>query len=90
VEAAKRYPGLPLSCVPLIRPVQIHLLGVLWFGLGASEIQGSQMWSTMGLINAKVLLWVIPMEDMDLAIITKTRTLDVNPESPNIATSVAK
>ena len=38
----------------------------------------------------QVLLGVIPMEDMDLVIIPKTQTLDVNPNSPNIATSIAK
>jgi clan AA aspartic protease len=37
-----------------------------------------------------VLLGAIPMEDMDLVVIPKTRTLDVNPMSPNIATSTAK
>ena len=30
------------------------------------------------------------MEDMDLIILPKLRRLDVNPESPNIATSVVK
>ena len=30
------------------------------------------------------------MEDMDLVIIPKTRTLSVNPASPNIGTSIAK
>jgi len=35
-------------------------------------------------------LGAIPMEDMDLVIIPKTRTIDVNPYSPNIATSIAK
>src|SRR3990172_8924905 len=35
----------------------------------------------------QVLLGAIPMEDMDLLIIPKTRSLDVNPNSPNIATS---
>jgi hypothetical protein len=30
------------------------------------------------------------MEDMDLVVIPKNRTVDVNPNSPNIATSVAK
>jgi hypothetical protein len=30
------------------------------------------------------------MEDMDLIIIPKTRTVDVNPESPNVATSIVK
>jgi clan AA aspartic protease len=38
----------------------------------------------------QVLLGAIPMEDMDLIVIPKTRTVDVNPTSPNIATSVAK
>jgi clan AA aspartic protease len=38
----------------------------------------------------QVLLGSIPMEDMDLVIIPKTRTIDVNPNSPNIATSIAK
>jgi hypothetical protein len=38
----------------------------------------------------QVLLGAIPMEDMDLIIIPKTRTLDVNPASPNFASSMAK
>jgi hypothetical protein len=38
----------------------------------------------------QALLGAIPMEDMDLVILPKTKTLDVNPSSPNIATSVAK
>jgi clan AA aspartic protease len=38
----------------------------------------------------QVLLGAIPLEDMDLVIIPKTRTLDVNPESPNIASSIVK
>ena len=38
----------------------------------------------------QVLLGAIPMEDMDLVIIPGTRILDVNPESPNIASSTAK
>ena len=38
----------------------------------------------------QVLLGAIPMEDMDLVIIPKTRTLDVHPESPNIASSIVK
>ena len=38
----------------------------------------------------QVLLGAIPMKDMDLVIIPKTRTLAVNPESPNVASSIAK
>ena len=38
----------------------------------------------------KLLLGVIPLEDMDLVILPKERILDVNPYSPNIATSIVK
>ena len=41
-------------------------------------------------IGDQVLLGVIPMEDMDLVILPKERTLDVNPYSPNIGTSIVK
>ena len=41
-------------------------------------------------IGDQVLLGAIPMEDMDLIIIPKTRTLDLNPDSPNIASSIVK
>ncbi len=36
------------------------------------------------------LLGAIPMEDMDLVVVPKTREVIVNPLNPNIATSVAK
>lgn len=38
----------------------------------------------------QTLLGAIPMEDMDLVVIPKTRKVDINPMSPNIATSIAK
>jgi len=38
----------------------------------------------------QVLLGAIPMGDMDLVIIPKTRTLDINPNNPNFASSIAK
>jgi clan AA aspartic protease len=38
----------------------------------------------------QVLLGTIPMEDMELVIVPGKRILDINPESPNIASSVAK
>ena len=41
-------------------------------------------------LGDEVLLGAIPMEDLDLVIIPKTRTLAVNPESPNIGTSIVK
>ena len=36
------------------------------------------------------LLGVIPMEDMDLVVVPRTRQVIVNPLSPNVASSVAK
>jgi clan AA aspartic protease len=41
-------------------------------------------------LGDEVLLGAIPMEDMDLVIIPKTITVDVNPASPNVATSIVK
>ncbi|MBK9276038.1 MAG: clan AA aspartic protease [Flavobacteriales bacterium] len=40
-------------------------------------------------LGDRVLLGAIPMEDMDLIVIPKTRTVDINPDSPNIASSIA-
>ncbi len=36
------------------------------------------------------LLGAIPMEDMDLVVVPRDKKLDVNPSSPNIATSVVR
>jgi clan AA aspartic protease len=41
-------------------------------------------------LGEEVLLGAIPMEDMDLVVIPRTRTVDVNPASPNIVTSIVK
>ncbi|CAN5224384.1 hypothetical protein BH10PSE19_BH10PSE19_15850 [soil metagenome] len=41
-------------------------------------------------LGDETLLGAIPMEDMDLVIHPATRSLQVNPNSPNIPTSVAK
>ena len=38
----------------------------------------------------RVLLGAMSMEDMDLVVIPRTRTVAVNPESPNIAMSTMK
>ena len=38
----------------------------------------------------QTLLGAIPLEDMDLMIIPSKRVLDVNPESPNVPTSIVK
>lgn len=41
-------------------------------------------------LGDQTLLGAIPMEDMDLVVIPSTRMIDVNPGSPNIATSIVK
>jgi clan AA aspartic protease len=38
----------------------------------------------------QVLLGAIPMEDMDLVVLPNERRLEVNPLSPNIASTIAK
>jgi clan AA aspartic protease len=63
--------------VPYVGPVEFRFKNRV--GFSGALVMGDQ-----------VLLGAIPMEDMDLVIIPKTRTLDVNPDSPNIATSMAK
>ena len=63
--------------VPYVGPVQIRFKNRTGF-VGAL-VMGDQ-----------VLLGAIPMEDLDLVILPKERTLSVNPNSPNIGTSIAK
>ncbi len=63
--------------VPYVGPVELHFKNRVGFA-GAM------------VIGDEVLLGAIPMEDMDLVVIPKTRTVDVNPQSPNIATSIIK
>jgi len=41
-------------------------------------------------LGDSVLLGAIPMEDMDLVVVPKERRLDVNPSSPNIASTTVK
>ena len=63
--------------VPYAGPVQLHFKNRV--GFAGALVMGDQ-----------VLIGAIPMEDMDLVIVPKTRTLDVNPASPNVATSIAR
>jgi clan AA aspartic protease len=41
-------------------------------------------------LGDEVLLGAIPLEDMDLVVNPCDRTVDVNPESPNIASGICK
>src|SRR5208283_2422519 len=54
--------------VPYVGPVELHFKNRV--GFAGALVMGDQ-----------VLLGAIPIHDMDLVIISKTRTLDVNPES---------
>jgi hypothetical protein len=38
----------------------------------------------------QTLLGAIPLEDMDLVVIPRTRSIDINPASPNTASSIVK
>ena len=62
--------------VPYVGPVELHFKNRVGF-TGAL------------VLGERVLFGAIPMEDMDLVVVPKTRSLDVNPDSPNIGTSVA-
>ncbi len=63
--------------VPYVGPIELRFKNRV--GFAGALVTGDQ-----------VLIGAIPMEDMDLIIIPKTRTLDVNPDSPNIASSIVK
>ncbi|MBU1486860.1 clan AA aspartic protease [bacterium] len=68
--------GTP-KVVPYVGPIELRFKNRI--GFAGALVMGDQ-----------VLLGAIPMEDMDLVIVPKNRTLDVNPGSPNIATSIVK
>ena len=63
--------------VPYVGPIELRYLNRVGF-VGAL-VMGDQP-----------LLGAIAMEDMDLVVVPKTRQVIVNPDSPNIASSVAK
>jgi clan AA aspartic protease len=63
--------------VPYVGPIELRFANRV--GFAGALVMGDP-----------VLLGAIPMEDMDLVVVPKTRKLMVNPISPNIATSVVK
>ena len=63
--------------VPYVGPIELHFKNRI--GFAGALVMGDQ-----------VLVGAIPMEDMDLVIIPKTRTLDINPDSPNFGSAFAK
>jgi clan AA aspartic protease len=65
-----------IRSVAYVGPVEIRFKSRV--GLTGALVMGDQ-----------VLLGAIPMEDMDLVIVPQTREIDVNPRSPDTATSRA-
>ena len=63
--------------VPYVGPVELRFKNRV--GFAGALVLGDQ-----------VLLGAIPMEDMDLVVIPMTRSVDVNPSSPNIASTIVK
>lgn len=65
------------TVVPYVGPIEVRFKNRA--GFAGALVMGDQ-----------VRLGAIPVKGMDLILIPKTRTADVNPSSPNIGTSVAK
>ena len=63
--------------VPYMGPLEVRFKNRV--ALGGALVFGDQ-----------VLLGAIQMEDMDLVVMPRSRRVDVNPESPNIAVSTVK
>jgi clan AA aspartic protease len=63
--------------VPYVGPVELRFKNRV--GYTGALVMGDE-----------VLLGAIPMEDLDLVVHPNRRTVDVNPQSPNIACSLAK
>ena len=63
--------------VPYVGPIELRYKNRI--GFAGALVMGDQP-----------LLGAIPMEDMDLVVVPATREVMVNPNSPNIASSIAK
>jgi len=63
--------------VPYVGPIELRYQNRV--GFAGALVMGDQ-----------ALLGAIPMEDMDLVVVPKTREVIVNPASPNIASSSAR
>jgi len=63
--------------VPYVGPIELRFKNRT--GFAGALVMGDQ-----------ALLGAIPIEDMDLVVVPKTRGVMVNPNSPNIASSIAK
>jgi clan AA aspartic protease len=63
--------------VPYMGPIEVRFKNRV--ALGGALVFGEE-----------ALLGAIPIEDMDVVVLPRSRRVDVNPESPNMAASIAK
>jgi len=63
--------------VPYVGPIELRFQNRI--GFAGALVMGDQ-----------ALLGAIPMEDMDLVVVPKTRQVIINPNSPNIASTIVK
>jgi hypothetical protein len=63
--------------VPYVGPIALRFKNRI--GFSGALVMGNQ-----------VILGAIPMEDMDLVVIPKTQSIDINPANPNFASTIAK
>lgn len=63
--------------VPYVGPIEIRFKNRV--GFAGALVLGDQ-----------VLIGAIPMEDMDLVIVPRSRTIDINPANPDVATTIVK
>ena len=65
------------TIMPYVGPIEIRYKNRV--GFAGALVMGDQ-----------TLLGAIPLEDMDLVVIPRTKKIDINPASPNIASSIVK
>lgn len=76
-SAKSRSPTVRGEICPYAGPIEIRF-------------DGRRCYTGALILGEEVILGSVPMEDMDLVISPAQRTVTVNPDSPNIATSIAK
>ena len=64
-------------CLPYVGPVEIRF-------------RNRRCFTGAMVLGDEVLIGAIPLEDMDLVVRPQLQSVDVNPESPNMAVSLAK
>jgi len=67
-----------------------HRRTVAYMGPVEVRFRNRRCFTGAMVLGNEVLLGAIPMEDMDLVLQPQLQSIDVNPESPNIAVSLAK